>query len=64
MDAGGDSDADGVWMTYGEIAAARGIKRVAAIRLVQRHKWRNRRGVTTVCVIDAVTTRQGNLLQW
>ena len=41
MDTGGDT---GVWMTYGELAAARGIKRVAAIRLVQRHRWRKQAG--------------------
>jgi phage shock protein A len=44
MDVGDDSGADGVWMTYGEIATVRGIKRVAAIRLVQRHKWRKQAG--------------------
>jgi hypothetical protein len=44
MDAGSDGEAGSVWMTYGEIATARGIKRVAAIRLVQRHKWRKQAG--------------------
>ena len=44
MDVGDDSGANGVWMTYGEIAIVRGIKRVAAIRLVQRHKWRKQAG--------------------
>ena len=38
MDVGGD-DGGGVWMTYREIAAARGIKPEAAVRLVQRRKW-------------------------
>ena len=52
MASGGDNDGDhvaddvigDVWMTYGEIAAARGIKRAAAIRLVQRHRWTKREG--------------------
>ena len=39
-----DDVTGGVWMTYGEIAAARGIKRSAAIRLVQRHRWTKREG--------------------
>ena len=32
------------WMTYREIAAARGITHAAAIRLVQRHRWQKRDG--------------------
>jgi hypothetical protein len=32
------------WMTYREIAAARGISHAAAIRLVQRHRWQKREG--------------------
>jgi hypothetical protein len=44
MDVGDDNNANGMWMTYGEIATARGIKRDAAIRLVQRHKWRKQAG--------------------
>jgi hypothetical protein len=42
-----DSDDDsggGRWLTYGEIAAARGTSRIAAVRLTQRHKWRRQRG--------------------
>jgi hypothetical protein len=35
---------DGVWMTYGEVAVARGVKRSAAIKLAQRHKWRKQAG--------------------
>jgi hypothetical protein len=41
MDVGG-ADGGGVWMTYREIAAARGIKPEAAVRLVQRRKWPKR----------------------
>ena len=44
MDDVDEYDGGGVWMTYGELAAARGIKRGAAIRLVQRHRWRKREG--------------------
>jgi hypothetical protein len=40
---------DGVWMTYGQLAAARGVKRIAAVRIVQRHKWRHRRATTGRC---------------
>jgi hypothetical protein len=36
---GGDA-----WMTYREIAAARGITHAAAIRLVQRRRWQKREG--------------------
>jgi hypothetical protein len=42
-----DDDAGtGRWMTYDELAAVRGIKRIGAVRLVQRHKCGERR-VTT-----------------
>jgi hypothetical protein len=34
----------GVWMTYTELAAARGIARAGAIRLVQRQRWQRRAG--------------------
>ena len=30
---------DSRWMTYAELAMARGIKEPAAVRLVQRRKW-------------------------
>jgi hypothetical protein len=39
-----DAGSTGQWMTYGEIAAARGTSRIAAVRLVQRHKWRRQAG--------------------
>jgi hypothetical protein len=32
------------WLTYDELAALRGIKRIGAVRLVQRHKWRRQAG--------------------
>jgi hypothetical protein len=41
---GAPDDGDGTWMTYRELAAARGIKHAAAIRLVQRNRWRKREG--------------------
>jgi hypothetical protein len=44
MNVGDDAEARGRWMTYGELAEARKIKRGAAIRLVQRHKWRRQAG--------------------
>ena len=31
-------------MTYGQLATARGVKRIAAVRIVQRHKWRKQAG--------------------
>jgi hypothetical protein len=31
-------------MTYDELAAVRGIKRIGAVRLVQRYKWRRQAG--------------------
>jgi hypothetical protein len=40
----GDHEAGGSWMTYREIAAARRVKLAAAVRLVQRHKWRRQTG--------------------
>ena len=40
----GDNGDDGVWMTYGELASARRIKRAAAVRLVQRRRWRRQVG--------------------
>jgi len=44
MADGDDVVSDGRWMTYRELAQARGIKRAAAIRLAQRHKWPKRAG--------------------
>jgi hypothetical protein len=41
----GDTDAGtGRWLTYDEIAVLRGIKRIGAVRLVQRYKWRRMEG--------------------
>jgi hypothetical protein len=34
----GNSDGTGEWLTYAEIDAARGIKRIGAVRLGRRHK--------------------------
>ena len=44
MHDGDDADGGGTWMTYRELAAARGITHAAAIRLVQRNRWRKREG--------------------
>ncbi len=46
---GGGTDVDDVtdtgrWLTYDELATLRGIKRIGAVRLVQRHKWRRQAG--------------------
>jgi hypothetical protein len=46
QDAGSDAGGD-TWMTYREIAAARGITHAAAIRLVQRQGGRSGRAATT-----------------
>jgi hypothetical protein len=43
-DIAGDIAAVGAWMTYGQLADARGISRRAAIRLTQRHRWRRQKG--------------------
>jgi hypothetical protein len=32
------------WMTYAELAEARGISKASAARLVMRRKWTRRRG--------------------
>jgi hypothetical protein len=39
-----DDIGGGQWLTYEELAKARGIQRLAAVRLTQRHKWRRQRG--------------------
>lgn len=44
MAIGGDDGGDTRWMTYAELAEARGIKEPAAVRLVQRHKWERHQG--------------------
>jgi len=40
----GDSGGDTRWMTYAELAQARGIKEPAAVRLVQRRGWERQPG--------------------
>ncbi len=40
----GDSRGDTRWMTYAELAQARGIKEPAAVRLVQRRSWERQPG--------------------
>jgi hypothetical protein len=48
-----DTEADGRWMTFGELAAERGINKASAHRLVRRHKWRRQtdnRGTVRVLV--------------
>jgi hypothetical protein len=48
--------ADGRWLTYAELAEARGITRKAAARLTLRHKWRRQPandGTVKVWVPDA-----------
>ena len=39
-----DLSEDGRWMTYGELAAARGIDRQSAVKLVRRQRWRRQEG--------------------
>jgi chromosome segregation ATPase len=39
-----DGPGNGHWLTYDEIAKARGTEKVGAIRWVQRHKWRRQPG--------------------
>lgn len=43
-DSRGVDGGDTRWMTYAELAEARGIKEPAAVRLVQRHKWERQPG--------------------
>ena len=38
-----DSDADGQWLTYGELASIRRIDRHSAVKLVTRHRWRRQK---------------------
>lgn len=40
----GDDGGDTRWMTYAELAQARGIKEPAAVRLVQRRRWERQPG--------------------
>ena len=49
----GDSDADGRWVTYAELAAVRGIDRHSAVKLSFRRHWRSQKdnyGTVRVCV--------------
>jgi hypothetical protein len=54
MDNGMDASTDGRWMTYAELAEARGIDKASALKLAFRHKdWprrKNNRGQMQVCV--------------
>ncbi len=34
-----DDTGNGRWLTYGELAAIRGINRASAVKLVQRERW-------------------------
>jgi hypothetical protein len=38
-----EDSADGRWMSYAELAAARGIDRSSAFKLTLRHKWRRQK---------------------
>lgn len=40
----GDGGGDTRWMTYAELAEARGIKEPGAVRLVQRRRWERQPG--------------------
>jgi hypothetical protein len=58
-----DDMAGGAWLTYGQLADARGISRRAAIRLTQRHRWRRQKGndgFARVWVPDDMTTPRGD----
>jgi hypothetical protein len=44
QDATQDVTRDGRWMTYGELARARGIDRQSAVKLVRRQHWRRQPG--------------------
>jgi hypothetical protein len=58
-----DDTASGQWLTYGQLADARGISRRAAIRLTQRHRWRRQKGndgFARVWVPDEMTTPRGD----
>jgi hypothetical protein len=63
IETGGQADAmgdGGRWLTYAELADARGITRKAAVRMTQRHRWRRtpgNDGAVRVYVPDAMTAR-------
>lgn len=44
MVADADTTADARWLTYGELAAVRGIARLSAERLARRMRWRRQSG--------------------
>ena len=45
MDGNADDAGDGaVWLTYAELAVARGVTKRTAIRMTQRHRWRRQPG--------------------
>jgi hypothetical protein len=41
---GTDESTEGRWLTYDELAKVRGIKRIGAVRLAQRQRWRRQPG--------------------
>jgi hypothetical protein len=43
MDAGTDTEADGRWLSYAELADARRIDKQSAIRLTRRHQWQRQK---------------------
>jgi hypothetical protein len=50
----------GRWLTYADLAEARGITRKAAVRMTQRHRWRKtpgNDGAVRIYVPDAMTVR-------
>jgi hypothetical protein len=40
----GETEGDGRWMTYRELAVARGIEKSTAMRLARRRRWEHRPG--------------------
>jgi chromosome segregation ATPase len=65
MDNDIDLDADGKWLTYGELATSRGIDKPSAIKLASRRRWRRRkdnRGTMQVYVpADWLASKGGSL---
>ena len=37
-------DIEGRWLTYGELAAIRGVKRASAVKLAKREHWQRQAG--------------------
>src|ERR1700758_4021328 len=57
-----DPGGDHRWLSYSELAEARGISRASAIRLVRKHRWprrTNNAGVVTVAIPVAFTVAEG-----